>query len=370
MSSAVKIPTLPAQTLLRFYLDAPLPNPTESHPIPHDMASPIRLLALLVLLFTGLRCPAADRASREAEADAFFSGPILRWKLRLSDAAMDSLRADPREYVPAELTVGGRTYPGVGVHLKGSAGSKRSVDDRPALTLNFDAAAAGPDAKPLFNWYRKQFAKLGLRLVIRLTDYNRFQDKISKGSVQIFFWGWLADYPDAENFLFLLHGPTGKTKHDGENTANYESAAFDKLFEQMKLQDDGPQKQALVDQQVRQAGERQGDHEAERDRLVAIHGLRVNGEEGQGDELHEVEREAGFAEEHARGILPFDYRQHFVVSFSLRAFLHFMDLRAKLDAQEEIRVLCDLMWPHMQAWAPEIAAWYEKSRLHKARLAP
>lgn len=138
MSSAVKIPTLPAQTLLRFHLDAPLPNPTESHPIPHDMASPIRLLALLVLLFTGLRCPAADRASREAEADAFFSGPILRWKLRLSDAAMDSLRNDPREYVPAELTVGGRTYPGVGVHLKGSAGSKRSVDDRPALTLNFD----------------------------------------------------------------------------------------------------------------------------------------------------------------------------------------------------------------------------------------
>ena len=79
--------------------------------------------------------------------------------------------------------------------------------------------------------------------------------------------------------------------------------------------------------------------------------------------------QAGFAEEHARGILPFDYRQHFVVSFSLRAFLHFMDLRAKLDAQEEIRVLCDLMWPHLQAWAPEIAAWYE-SRLHKARLAP
>ena len=80
--------------------------------------------------------------------------------------------------------------------------------------------------------------------------------------------------------------------------------------------------------------------------------------------------EAGYAEEHARGILPFDYRQHFVVSFSLRAFLHFLDLRAKLDAQQEIRALCDLMWPHLQNWAPEIAAWYAKSRLHKARLAP
>ena len=79
---------------------------------------------------------------------------------------------------------------------------------------------------------------------------------------------------------------------------------------------------------------------------------------------------SGLAEEHARGILPFDYRQHFVVSFSLRAFLHFMDLRAKLDAQQEIRELCDLMWPHLQKWAPEFAAWYEKARLHKARLAP
>jgi thymidylate synthase (FAD) len=79
---------------------------------------------------------------------------------------------------------------------------------------------------------------------------------------------------------------------------------------------------------------------------------------------------AGFAEEHARGILPFDYRQHFVVSFSLRAFLHFMDLRAKLDAQLEIRRLCDLMWPHLVDWAPQFAEWYEKSRLHRARLAP
>ena len=80
--------------------------------------------------------------------------------------------------------------------------------------------------------------------------------------------------------------------------------------------------------------------------------------------------QAGFAEEHARGILPFDYRQHFVVSFSLRAFLHFMDLRAKADAQWEIRQLCELMWPHFQEWAPEIASWYRDHRWGKARLAP
>lgn len=85
--------------------------------------------------------------------------------------------------------------------------------------------------------------------------------------------------------------------------------------------------------------------------------------------LRRVEHD-GFAEEHARGLLAFDVRQHFVVSFTLRALLHFLDLRAKLDAQQEIRWLCDLMWPHLETWAPEIAAWYATSRLHKARLAP
>lgn len=80
--------------------------------------------------------------------------------------------------------------------------------------------------------------------------------------------------------------------------------------------------------------------------------------------------EKGFAEEHARGILPFDYRQHFVVSFSLRAFLHFLDMRAKLDAQPEIQAMCDLMLPILDGWVPEIAEYYREKRLHRARLAP
>lgn len=78
----------------------------------------------------------------------------------------------------------------------------------------------------------------------------------------------------------------------------------------------------------------------------------------------------GKAEEHARGLIPFDIRQHFVVSFTMRSLMHFLDLRSKADAQWEIQQLSDLFFPHFQAWAPEIADWYEKSRLHKAKLAP
>ena len=79
---------------------------------------------------------------------------------------------------------------------------------------------------------------------------------------------------------------------------------------------------------------------------------------------------SGRSEEHARQQIPYGIRQHFVVSFNLRSALHFMDLRAKKDAQWEIQQLCELMWPLTQAWAPEICAWYQQSRLHKARLSP
>jgi len=67
-----------------------------------------------------------------------------------------------------------------------------------------------------------------------------------RGAAQIFLWGWNADYPDAENFLFLLYGPNAKAKGGGENAANYASPEFDKLFEQMKFLDDGPEKAALI----------------------------------------------------------------------------------------------------------------------------
>jgi thymidylate synthase (FAD) len=78
----------------------------------------------------------------------------------------------------------------------------------------------------------------------------------------------------------------------------------------------------------------------------------------------------GFSEEHARSQICFDVRQHFVVSFNARSLMHFLDLRSKADAQLEIQQLCDLMWPHFQTWMPEVAGWYEKNRLHKARLSP
>lgn len=85
---------------------------------------------------------------------------------------------------------------------------------------------------------------------------------------------------------------------------------------------------------------------------------------------YKADMEAGMSEEHARGKVPFDYRQHFIVSFNLRSVLHFLDLRWKANAQLEIIKLCDLMWPHIEGWSPAVAEWYKTSRAKKAKLSP
>jgi ABC-type transport system substrate-binding protein len=118
------------------------------------------------------------------------------------------------------------------------------------LVLYFDSMATGPDTKSYLDWLRKQFAKLGVQLVVRSTDYNRFQDKMRRGQAQIYQWGWNADYPDPENFLFLLYGPNGKVKHGGENASNYRNPEFDRLFERMRVLPNGPERQTLIDRMV------------------------------------------------------------------------------------------------------------------------
>ncbi len=133
--------------------------------------------------------------------------------------------------------------------LMAEAGYREGRDPQTGrpLTLYYEAMDAGPDGKARLNWMRKQFAKLGIELVVRATDYNRFQEKIRKGTAQVFMWGWNADYPDPENFFFLLYGPNRKLD-GGENAANYSNAEFDALFERMKDMPDGPARQAVIDE--------------------------------------------------------------------------------------------------------------------------
>ena len=118
------------------------------------------------------------------------------------------------------------------------------------LVLYLDTVARGPGDKSAFDWYRRQFEKLSIQLEIRTTDWNRFQEKIRKGATQLFRLGWNADYPDPENFLFLLYGPQARSKSQGENAANYENPEYDRLFERMKDMPNSPERQKIIDRMV------------------------------------------------------------------------------------------------------------------------
>jgi len=137
--------------------------------------------------------------------------------------------------------------------LLAQAGYPNGIDPKTKapLILYLDTMmSSGPDSNAIFAWTRKQFKKLNIDLVIRATQYNRFQEKMRTGNAQIFSWGWVADYPDPENFLFLLYGPNGKVKFQGENAVNYSNTQYDALFEKMKSMPNNVQRQALINEMI------------------------------------------------------------------------------------------------------------------------
>ena len=126
----------------------------------------------------------------------------------------------------------------------------RNAQTGEPLVINLDTTPGGLGDKARSDWLAKKFRDLGVQFVVRPTDFNRFQDKVRQGNAQLFFFGWNADYPDPENLLFLLHGPQGKVKFNGQNAANYENAEYDALFERMKAMSDGPARQQIIDRMV------------------------------------------------------------------------------------------------------------------------
>lgn len=137
--------------------------------------------------------------------------------------------------------------------LMKEAGYPDGVDPQTgkALILHYDVSITGsPADKSLLDWMRKQYANIGIDLNIRATLYNRFQEKMRTGDTQIFSWGWNADYPDPENFLFQLYGHNGKVKFGGENAANYDNPEFDRLFDSMKNRGNDEERQKLIDTMI------------------------------------------------------------------------------------------------------------------------
>ena len=65
--------------------------------------------------------------------------------------------------------------------------------------------------------------------------------------MQSFSYGWIADFPDGENFLQLLwKGSIGQV-----NYAMFDHPEYNALYERIKRMPDGPERNALIGRMVR-----------------------------------------------------------------------------------------------------------------------
>jgi len=136
--------------------------------------------------------------------------------------------------------------------LLAEAGYDDGVDAKTGrrLKLSFDTSATTAAANLQFEFLARAWRQLGLDVEINGTTYNQFQDKIRRGAYQLFIWGWIADFPDPENFLFLLECSNARSKSGGPNTANFCDGEFDRLYREMKDLPSNDQRAALIKQML------------------------------------------------------------------------------------------------------------------------
>jgi len=89
------------------------------------------------------------QAQEDPAKNLFRPGTVLDLRIELDEAAVASLRKDPRTHVRALLFDGRTEHRDVAVKLKGAAGSFREFDDRPAFSISLDKFDCRTDLRGL-----------------------------------------------------------------------------------------------------------------------------------------------------------------------------------------------------------------------------
>lgn len=111
------------------------------------------------------------------------------------------------------------------------------------LTLEL-GSAENPEIRQSTELFINFMDQIGIVVTPSYNNWPTFLDKIQRGQAQMFSLGWVADYPDAENFLQLFYGPN---RSPGPNHAHYRNAEFDRLYEKVRVMQDTPERTALYE---------------------------------------------------------------------------------------------------------------------------
>lgn len=114
------------------------------------------------------------------------------------------------------------------------------------LKLNLDIGNPNdPEMRASVELFSAFMEKIGVQIVPVYNNWPTFLARIERRQAQLFRLGWVADYPDAENFLQLFYGPNCSP---GPNHCNYRNKSFDILYEQARVMKDCPERTALYQQ--------------------------------------------------------------------------------------------------------------------------
>ena len=122
----------------------------------------------------------------------------------------------------------------------------REMPDGSPLVID-QATVPGQRERERNKLWSRAMADIGIRMtfdkVEKLPDLRK---QAQLGKVQCFTYGWIADYPDGENFLQLFI-----TKSiGGANYTMFSNAEYDALYERVRVMPDSPERTALYRRMV------------------------------------------------------------------------------------------------------------------------
>lgn len=97
--------------------------------------------------------------------------------------------------------------------------------DMPEIVLN-----TVDKRRDIFEFIQQQLSEIGIKARIEVNPAATHRQMIAKSAVNMFWASWIADYPDAENYLALFYSKNYAPA--GPNTTHFKSLEYDKLYEQ------------------------------------------------------------------------------------------------------------------------------------------
>jgi peptide/nickel transport system substrate-binding protein/oligopeptide transport system substrate-binding protein len=110
----------------------------------------------------------------------------------------------------------------------------------PVIPLHFNNQ--GPNAQ-IAQALQGMLLEVGVRTELRMLDWGAYQNFLDEGKATLFRLAWIADYPDPENFLFVLFHSSMKGTQG--NNARYQDAANDARLEEARSCIDDAKRKAL-----------------------------------------------------------------------------------------------------------------------------